>query len=144
MLNGKINRRGFLIACVAIYLMMIATHYLLLWIMQLLDETGILFVELNSILSFIYLAVFIFFVVRRLNDINATVWWSLIFCIRALFSLRNIVLADYLWNIKIDPFATPLVILNAASLILFLVLLFKASSHNTSLQPTPTLSRRLG
>jgi uncharacterized membrane protein YhaH (DUF805 family) len=133
MLRGKLNRRGFFFACISIYIIMVATYYLLFWIMQNFHQTGLQFIEVNSIFLFIYFVIFILIVVRRLNDINATIWWSLIFCADALFSLRNIVIADVKWGIHIDPFSMPIVLLNTASLILFIVLLFKPSSHNTSL-----------
>jgi hypothetical protein len=64
-----------------------------------------------------------------------------VFWLAAIFDLRNIVLLEEYWGIKIATDSAFIVSIYVGSLILFLVLLFKPGSHNKSLKDVDALKR---
>lgn len=127
----NISRFGFLVAIVGLSVVGFAVHHFLILVWPSLGASDVDFVITKSVLAFVYMTVLTPFVLRRLNDIGTSSWWVIVFWMEAVFSLRNIVLVDVLWDIQVNPFSWPLVILNVSSLILFIVLLFSPSCHES-------------
>lgn len=120
-------------AIVGFTLTAMAVHYVLQYIYALLGINDITYLSMKCALSFMYLAAFMPFCIKRMNDIQMSKWWVAVFWLEAIFSLRNIVLVEMVWGIQINPFSWPLAILALGSLVLGLVLIFKPGTHNNAL-----------
>ena len=153
MLGRKIGRKEFFLANLFLVFIAVSVHYLIRYTISIQEIGLIKYAVLKNALSVIYLALLMPFVLGRLRDISASAWWSLLFWASLPIRELNILLAQEMMGVQINFAALPiawdialkiswLVVICAA--ILSLVLLFKPSSHNNSLQPTSAITRHLG
>jgi uncharacterized membrane protein YhaH (DUF805 family) len=70
------------------------------------------------------------FIIGRFKDAGVSPWWVLILWLATIFGLRNLILAQELWGIELNPFSIPMLVIDISSFILILVLLFKPGNHD--------------
>ena len=132
-LKGNLNRLEFFYAFLCLTILAFGVNYLILNFIRS-DSVSASYFIFKSMLDFIYLILLSPFIIRRLNDIDASAWWVLLLFVAYPFSLRNIVLIESILGYEINPFSIPILFIEFAVILLLLVLLFRASSPNKRLK----------
>ncbi len=127
--KDTLNRKYFIFSFLLLSCLSVTIHYLILFLFNSL-EMGINYLIIKSFLALIYLALFMPFIIGRFKDAGVSPWWILIFWLATIFGLRNLILAQELWGIELNPFSIPMLVIDISSFILILVLLFKPGNHD--------------
>ena len=133
------NRKTFLIA-VAVYW---AVATLGSWLLQaaLSDHAPVTYLVSKSGLQFALLAALTPFAIFRLRDIQATWLWVVFFWLDALFGIRNVLLVQELYGIKIDPLSVPVGLASLTAFVLLVVLLVKPGIPSSGASPNKRSQR---
>ncbi len=123
------NRKHFIFSFLLLSCLIVTIHYLILYLLNPL-VVGIDYLIIKSFLALVYLALFMPFIIGRFKDAGISPWWVLILWLATIFGLRNLILAQELWGIEINPFSIPMLVIDISSFILILVLLFKPGNHD--------------
>ena len=129
-IRKTLNRRGFTYVFIGFASFAVLMHYFLRYVFSANALGMTNFLISKTMFEFIYLAILTPFIIQRLNDIGITKWVALVFWPTTAFEIRNLLLIQDAWDIYIDPFSTPLIVLNSVSFLIFLLLLFKAGRYN--------------
>ena len=95
----------------------------------------------KSALQLVLLALFTPVIVMRLHDIGATWLWVAFFWLQALFGIRNVLLMQELYSIKIELVSVPIGLASLATLVLLVILLVKPGLPNDGASPNKRSQR---
>mgnify|MGYP000494596044 CR=1 FL=1 len=124
--KGVLNRKEFIIRMVLFWTISLALFYVLH--LSLRDYFEIrTFLITKSIIAVGLVLIITPVIVKRLRDIEWPIWLSIIFFLSTAINLKNLILADI--SIPLTSM-TGLMLLDLASLIVFLFLLFKKGSSS--------------
>jgi len=92
-----------------------------------LNHKSYYFFEIKLIIDFIALASFTPVMFRRLHDINLPGYLLVLFWLGIPFNMRNLVYLNTKLDIELNPFSTPVVIMEFINLFLLIMLVFYRS-----------------
>lgn len=132
--RGALGRLGFFYAWLAIALFAVFVH--LAFVVNIIPSgsDGTSYLLVKSCLGFLYLALLTPFIVRRLHDLGASGWFGVVFWVSGVFGVRNVMLMDALWGIKINIFSASAVVMDIMLGLLIIILFVIPGSSNKSLK----------
>ena len=128
--SGRSQRIEFILVFSALAIFWLFFAYILRNTFDL-NPSSDYFFEIKLIIDFVALASFTPIMLRRLHDINLPGYILILFWISVPFNIRNLVYFSNNFNIQLDPFSVPVMVLDFMILfILVMCIFYRSYSHS--------------
>jgi len=129
-LSGRASRQEYLLIFIALAIFWVGLGYLMINVFHF-SSINPYFFEIRLLLDLLCISTFTPVMIKRLHDINLPSYLVIFYWVSAVLNIRNTIYFQEEFNFIVEPFSTPMIVLDIAVVIIVIMLfVYKSYPHS--------------